>query len=226
MYDNNNAISFNTLAYNDYIAARVLLNNGLEIQGATMASTAIEKYIKVVLAFHGKSKNVHLDKMADLVKLLNNCYFDVTTLMDKAFLEIIENVYKVRYIDKIPDSITFGFFLNQFLGELDYTVFLFENNIISGMTDATGNQIKTQYHRAVESKDNHLFQNNYILNGQSKVEYMTMEDTGFSVQITPLSEGQEMFIARSQKMKVPYNGQIQRVNLDISIIKTTGPNIS
>jgi hypothetical protein len=224
MYNNNNAISFNTLAYNDYIAARVLLNNSLEIQGATMASTAIEKYIKVILAYHGKSKNVHLDKMADLVKSLNDCYFDVTSLLDKAFLEIIEKVYKVRYIDKITDSITFGFFLNQFLGELDYTVYLFENNVISGMNNAMGNQIKTQYHRAVDSKDVHLYQNNYLLNGQTKDKYMTMEDTGFSVQITPLSEGQEMFIARSQKMKVPYNGQIQRVNMDITEEKTTGPN--
>jgi hypothetical protein len=217
MFENNNAFSFNTLAYNDYIAARVLLNNGLEIQGATMASTAIEKYIKMILAFHGKTKKVHLDKMADLVKALNDCYFDVTSLMDNAFLEIIENVYKVRYIDKILDSITFGFFLNQFLGELDYTVYLFENKVISGITDGKGNKVLTQYHRAVASKDNHLFLNNYVLNGQSKEEYMTMEDTGFSFQVTPLCEGQEIFIAKSEKMKVPYDGQIQMVKLNITV---------
>lgn len=216
MYDNNNAISFNILAYNDYIAARVLLNNGLELQGATMASTAIEKYIKVVLAYYGKSKRFHMNNLTDVVDLLNDCYFDVTSLIDKTFLEIIEDVYKVRYIDKITETITFGFFLNQFLGELDYTVYLFENSVISEVKDAMGNPIITPYHRAVKSKEIHLFQNNYVLKGLSKYEYMTMEDIGFSVQITPLSEGQEMFIGESQKMKVPYNGQIQRVNLDIT----------
>lgn len=48
--------SFAELAYRDYIAARFLLNNHFIVQGLTLASTAVEKYLKAVIAFNLQEK--------------------------------------------------------------------------------------------------------------------------------------------------------------------------
>lgn len=53
---------FLDLAYKDYLAARVLLNAHLVVQGAVLASTAIEKYFKAILAFRGNESHGHLKK--------------------------------------------------------------------------------------------------------------------------------------------------------------------
>ena len=64
--------SLNDLAYRDYIAARFLLNNEFVIQGLTLASTAVEKYLKSIIVFHStENKNYHyhfdrLDKLKDV----------------------------------------------------------------------------------------------------------------------------------------------------------------
>jgi hypothetical protein len=50
------------IAYKDCLAARVLLNAHLLLQGAVLASTAIEKYFKAVLAFRGHQSHGHLKK--------------------------------------------------------------------------------------------------------------------------------------------------------------------
>lgn len=51
---------FLDVAYKDYVAARVLLLADLLPQGAVLASTAIEKYIKAILAFRGNVSHGHL----------------------------------------------------------------------------------------------------------------------------------------------------------------------
>jgi len=220
------AISFLRLGYRDYIAARVLLNSGLIIQGTTLASTAIEKYIKVILALNGQSKRVHLNKMTELKKLLDDCYFDITTMMDKVFLDVIDKVYQARYYDDIKAPLTFGFFVNQFIGELDCIVDYFENTVLTGIRDEHGTQIPTDYHKAVESKDPQLYLNNYLLNGISKKEHMEKEDIAFAIQINPVDVGQDELHASSIKMKIPYDGQIQGIVLHFTKEKTTGPNIN
>ena len=44
------------LGYRDYIAARFLLNNHFIVQGLTLASTAVEKYLKAVIVFNLEEK--------------------------------------------------------------------------------------------------------------------------------------------------------------------------
>lgn len=44
------------LGYRDYIAARFLLNNKFIIQGLTLASTALEKYLKSLIVLTSKEK--------------------------------------------------------------------------------------------------------------------------------------------------------------------------
>ena len=119
------AYSFLLLAYRDYLAARCLLNNGFFLQGLTLSSSAIEKYFKVILALHGnrrKDMGVHLDRLSKLKALLAECYYDVTLKLDDRFLGLLSKAYKIRYYDNLSTPITISFFVNQLIGELDYSL--------------------------------------------------------------------------------------------------------
>jgi HEPN domain-containing protein len=155
------------LGYRDYIAARFLLNNRYVVQGLTLASTAVEKYLKSLIAFNLKERkryNVHLSNMAKLKRILheNNC--DVTKNLDPIFLNILEQIYKIRYYDRLKKPISIGFYLNQFIGELDNTIYLLETSL---NREASNNSI-TPYKRALKNKDTHLLKNNFVLNKQDK----------------------------------------------------------
>src|SRR5690606_25191579 len=108
------AYSLIQLGFNDYIAARHLINNGYILQGVTLASTAVEKYLKVILVSKGKTKKdigVHLDRIDKLKQQLDECYADFTNKIDERFLEILGKAYKARYYDDIKAPITIGFFI-------------------------------------------------------------------------------------------------------------------
>ena len=151
------------LGYRDYIAARFLLNHRFIIQGLTLASTAIEKYLKALIVFTSNKQekyNVHLDNIGKLKNILqkNNC--DVFKNFDPIFIKILEDVYKIRYYDTLKKPVTMGFYLNQFIGELDHNIYLMETSI---NPEISLNSL-TPYKRAVKNKDPNLWKNNFILN--------------------------------------------------------------
>ncbi|HWD87968.1 MAG TPA: hypothetical protein VG367_07570 [Mucilaginibacter sp.] len=210
------AFSFIQLAFRDYIAARFLINNGFLLQGLTLSSTAIEKYIKVILVLNGKTKKemkVHLNNVDKLKMELASCYYDVTRFMDDHFLDILGKMYTIRYYDDIIKPVTIGFFINQFLGELDYIVNIFETKIITGLKRADGGPIKTAYKRAIDDEDPSLFENNYILKGINKKEHMEKLDTGYFINIQPetLASGETEGFGRN--IKNQYLGQISLINV-------------
>jgi hypothetical protein len=170
------------LGFRDYIAARFLLNNQFIIQGLTLASTAVEKYLKSLLLFNLSERelyNYHFDRIGRLQDLLDKHYFDVTEEFDPIFLSILEKAFKIRYYDGLKQPMEFGFYLNQFIGELDNTINLFETSL---GPDISLNSI-TPYKRAVQSKDQHLFENNYVLTGQDKKTFMEKQTIAFSIHI-------------------------------------------
>ena len=170
------------LGYRDYIAARFLLNNRFIIQGLTLASTAVEKYLKSLLLYNLNEKewyNYHFDRIEKLQHLLDKHYFDVTEEFDPVFLTILEKAFKIRYYDALNQPMEFGFYLNQFIGELDNTIDLFETAL---GPDISLNSI-TLYKQAIQHKDPHLFENNYILCSQDKKTFMEKPTTAFSINI-------------------------------------------
>jgi HEPN domain-containing protein len=170
------------LGYRDYIAARFLLNNQFIIQGLTLASTAVEKYLKSLLLFNLNERewyNYHFDRIEKLQDLLDKHYFDVTEEFDPVFLSILERAFKIRYYDGLKQPMEFGFYLNQFIGELDNTINLLETSL---GPDISLNSL-TPYKRAVQSKDQYLFENNYVLTGQDKKTFMEKPTIAFSIHI-------------------------------------------
>lgn len=99
--------------------------------------------------------------------------------MTPVFLSILEKAFKIRYYDGLKQPMEFGFYLNQFIGELDNTINLLETSL---GPDISLNYI-TPYKRAVRSKDQYLFENNYVLTGQDKKTFMEKPTTAFSIHI-------------------------------------------
>jgi HEPN domain-containing protein len=121
--NNDFALSLQTSAFDEYIAGRFLFLNGYYNQALTLASTAVEKYLKTALAILNIKKRIHLDKYAELCDLFSPTpYHMLPGMLDEYFLDILGKIYKYRYLDVLEGPTTIGFLTNQFLGELDYTV--------------------------------------------------------------------------------------------------------
>jgi len=193
------------LGYRDYIAARFLLNNRFIIQGITLASTAIEKYLKSLIVFTSKEKEkyrYHFDNLEKLKSILSKNNHDVTEKFDPVFLNILEKAYKVRYYDKIEEPILIGFYINQFIGELDDTIHLMEAFVIRTQKN------ETPYRRAIENKDPHLYENNFVLNKQNKKDYMEKPDDGFSIYISAVSSVHSETIVNRKNISNKYEGRL------------------
>ncbi|TDP60704.1 HEPN domain-containing protein [Flavobacterium dankookense] len=198
------------LGYRDYIAARFLLNNHLIIQGLTLASTAVEKYLKALIVFNLKKRekyHYHFDRFELLKDILSKVNKDITGEFDPVFIEILENAFKIRYYDKIEKPIFMGFFINQFIGELDYTIDFIERFIANPQN--VGNSL-TAYSSAIKDNDLQLYENNFILNKENKKDYMEKTDIGFSIHIQIDSVVQTQKIVKGGSYRNKYDGKISK----------------
>lgn len=204
--------SFTELGYRDYIAARFLLNNHYILQGLTLASIAVEKYLKAIIVFNLQERewyNYHFDRFEKLKNLLAKVNSDVTKEFDPVFVAILEKAFKIRYYDKIEKPIFMGFYINQFIGELDYTIDYLENFIFN--TQSCGQPI-TAYNKAVINKDSGLYYNNFILNKENKKYFMEKPDIGFSIYISVGSVVHQEKIVKGGSTLNKYDGQIAEFN--------------
>jgi len=87
----------------DYIATRILLLTGQVVQGATLANTAIEKYLKAVCTV----ADIRFDGVGHDVSKLNGLlhFKDIRLDLRPDFLRCLTKAYKLRY----PDELTPGF---------------------------------------------------------------------------------------------------------------------
>lgn len=207
------------LGYRDYIAARLLLNNDLIVQGLTLASTSVEKYLKALIVFNLKERekyHYHFDRFELLKNLLSKVNSDVTVEFDPVFLEILENAFKIRYYDKIEKPIFMGFYINQFIGELDYTIDFIERYIANTQNDG---QSMSAYNRAIKNNDSHLYENNFILSNETKKDFMEKPDVGFSIHIRIGTIVQDEKIVKGGSTKNKYEGQMSKFT-DFTNIET------
>lgn len=200
-----NGYSLISLGYRDYIAARFLLNNRFVIQGLTLASTAVEKYLKALIVFTSKDKvkyYYHLDNLEKLKNILSKNNYNITEKLDPVFLSILEKAFKIRYYDKIQKPIIIGFYMNQFIGELDHTIYIMETFVLRTQKN------ETPYRRAIENKDPHLYKNNFILHKQNKKDFMEKPGFAFSVQIKVSSAVHMENTVVCKKIATKYEGHI------------------
>jgi HEPN domain-containing protein len=196
------------LGYRDYIAARFLLNSRFVVQGLTLASTAVEKYLKAVIVFNSKERekyHYHFDNLEKLLALVSKSNHKLIEKVDPVFFELLESAFKIRYYDKIKNPIFIGIYLNQFIGELDSTIDLLEKFIAQTQN---GETFRTGYKRAIENKDPHLYENNFILTHQNKKDFMEKPDDGFSIYLRVGGSTQEERIVKAKDIVNKYDGRI------------------
>jgi len=104
----------------DYVAARTLLLDGLVVQGAALANTAVEKYLKGVcelsnISFRGLGHDV-----SRLNDLLNG--HGVTLGLNADFLEFLHKAYQLRYPDDLAPGFNMALNSAATLVETDLTV--------------------------------------------------------------------------------------------------------
>jgi len=207
------ALSLQVSAFDEYIAGRFLFLNGYYNQALTLASTAVEKYLKTALAVLNIKKRVHLDKYSELCELFAPTpYHMLPGMLDEYFLEILGKIYKYRYLDELKGPTTIGFLTNQFLGELDYTIEKIDR-LINITQD--GIRIDSAYRRALKEKLSILFQNNFLLDRIEKNDFMNRPSDGYALHLDPAIAGC-MVTINGTKLQPVYEGKMNLIKVNQS----------
>ena len=161
---------FLDLAYKDYLAARVLLNAHLVVQGAVLASTAIEKYFKAILAFRGNESHGHLKKAH--FNAAKNFDMRLAAVLNDDFLLLLQKSYSLRYLDDLPNGFNLVIASREFLAELDQTAITMQESF---RLSKGGKNIVLRYHTDKANRDPHLYHDNFLLNGLDKQSFISAE---------------------------------------------------
>lgn len=154
-------------AFNDYLAARVLLLSRLPQQASVLSSTAIEKYFKAILAFRGNESHGHL-KSAHWKTVRN---FDPRLFgdLDLNFIELNRKCYRLRYTDDIPVGFNLVIATREFLAELDHTTLAVQRSFV---IKENGVPQKTDFDSFFASRDERLWSDNHVLLGIDKAHFI------------------------------------------------------
>jgi hypothetical protein len=97
--------------------ARQLLISGLLVQGASLATTAIEKYLKAFFVF----RDLPFPKSHNPLSLYDQLGFE-TRILDTEFLSALAKAYTLRYPDDLPSGFNIALSQVLLLTKLDTTV--------------------------------------------------------------------------------------------------------
>ena len=162
----------------DYLAARILLLSGLVVQGAALACTAIEKYLKGVCTLSGIPCQGVGHDVSKLNGLLH--HRKITLGLNSEFLRFLNKAYKLRY----PDELAAGFniALNSIatLAEMDITV----QHIRTGFTfKQNGKAVTTKLDAALKSRPAELLAKNCVIGGANKLELFAQPSYSYDVRV-------------------------------------------
>lgn len=155
--------NFLLLALDDYLAARLLLRNGLLPQGAALAATAVEKHLKAVLALNNISTKKHLG-CSGLLTLVRKHHPDLATTLNRDFIKFLDRAFRLRYAP--VDGAGFNMVLSQhrILVELDKTMVEIDSGFkVQGVDPLDATPLR----EAVRSRKQLLFEDNVPLGGVS-----------------------------------------------------------
>lgn len=168
-------------AYDDYIAARVLLNHNLILQGTILATTSIEKYFKAILTFKGDTVK-HSHSLKGLLPSIKNFDKSLYEKLNLDFIELIDSSYNLRYIESAPAGLKICLLRKNILSNLDQTISLLHDKI--KIQNEKGEFQKSLYQNDWESKRDELTKDNFIFNKVNKDEYLLGIDNVYQVQIS------------------------------------------
>jgi HEPN domain-containing protein len=151
-----------TWADTDYLAARKLLMDGLLVQGASLANTAVEKYLKALLTLYGE-KVVRIHSPLEIYKKVKEQGHSLQ--LDESFLELLGKSYEMRYPDDIDDGYNLVLSQALLLDALDQTVKAIADRVTIKNLDGV---IKRKLDLMVEQRMPQLFSMNTALGSITK----------------------------------------------------------
>lgn len=143
----------------DYVASRTLLLNLLPQQGAILSSTAIEKALKAILAFHGNECTGHLQKAH--WNAAKNLAPTTYAQLNQDFLKLNQHVYALRYTDSLPKGYNAVIASREFLWELDKTILAIHRSFQLNQSD--GVRRLRVIESLAESNDGRILTDNHFL---------------------------------------------------------------
>ena len=175
--DASNILDWRTWGDSDYVAARRLLLDELLVQGACLANTAIEKYIKAILVIQKRPvPHIH-----DPLVLYHRIAPGGTLLLDEQFLGHLVKAYALRYPDDLKPG--FNIVLSQalLLDALDQSVFGIRSRF--RFRNADGSPVTSLLDHLLDSKDARILTNNTAMRTVTQEELFNRPSAVFEMRI-------------------------------------------
>src|SRR3989344_14634 len=153
-------IGWLNLADDDYLAARVLIDNGMLVQGAILSATSIEKYLKMIGQVHAVKFVLRGDphNVMDLYK--SHKSNGATFNLNEDYLEFLVKIYKFRYPDKLEPDFSFAINQSKLIAALDESVYTLRNRL-KIINDKGEEQKNSRVHEMIKSNDLRLTRMNH-----------------------------------------------------------------
>ena len=173
-----NAILWVGWADQDYVAARILLLRGLVVQGAALANTAVEKYLKAVCALSG----IPYDGVDHDVCRLNGLlhHHGIKLELNAKFLRFLNKSYKLRYPDDLGPGFNIALNSTATLVEMDLTV----QKIRRGFAFKKGGQsVETKLDGIKDTHSADLLTNNCAIGGANKEQLFAQPSWAYDLRV-------------------------------------------
>ena len=161
----------------DYVAARRLLLDDLLVQGACLANTAIEKYLKAILAIQKR----RVLRIHDPLDLYHRIRPGGTLLLDEQFLALLVKVYTLRYPDDLKPGFNIVLSRALLLDALDQSVFGIRSHFEFGFAD--GRPVTTFLDNLLESKDARILTDNTALGTITQEDLFNRPSAVFEMRV-------------------------------------------
>jgi HEPN domain-containing protein len=166
----------------DYVAARLLLLRGYLLQGAILANTAIEKYLKAVLT-HRSIPFPKGWKGHDVLSLYEAFKSGGAPNLNEDFLRDLGKAYKLRY----PDDLAIGFNISlvtvKLLTEFDTTAHLVRRGFT--FKKPSGEAVVTRFDELLAEKNSELVDQNVGFGNALKSELFSHATACFELRVMP-----------------------------------------
>jgi uncharacterized protein (UPF0332 family) len=174
------AANFLDLALEDYRAARLLLREGLLAQGLALASTAVEKELKAVLALKHLYTKRHLD--SGLVKLAQKHFPGIkSTALDSDFMKYLTKGFDLRYATVDTGGYTIVINQRRTLMALDAAMLAIDSGF--AVTQA-GAAHPTPLNAAIGSRDPLIVSDNVAVGATSLEEFRKKPNKMFELRVS------------------------------------------
>jgi HEPN domain-containing protein len=164
-------------ADSDYLAARLLLMNGAIPQGAALANTAIEKYLKAISVVAGlKVPRTH--DVLDLYKTLLKT--EPTTLdLNNEFLKVLRKAYLLRYPDELEDGFNISMNAIKILAQTDRSVHEITRRFVLLKKDK---RLPMVLEQAVKDKESSFLMGNVAVFPENTAELFKQRSKSFDLR--------------------------------------------